>query len=416
MAELIISDLDSFRCQLREHAKHVVANRNKAKKESQTRTILVDTLLTILGYRPSMPTEVQVEYPIAFAHVKTSVDYALLQQGTVEVVVEAKLANSEMGDKEFRQLDSYFSVTTATFGALTNGVEWRWYRRDDGELGKKSLEPKPFLVYDASWDSVPLESEVSWLWGATKLNYDAGQLDDAARTLAEEGRIRDWLITNLSEPSEEFVKFLIGELGFGFKTKATIDRVSEEAKRVFHEFAGQPQRRTPTPSANDQPETETGPDPQVGGPKSTHPNPTSELRLIIRTDDELSVDGGEPLFASKWSRAWRIADGKWHIEPTATKVTTEVLALLLKSDELRDDEERLQARSKLIKYFDSNPQGWVELIPGFKNLYYEKGIPNVAKIDLLREVAGNISFRAQPGSPLAQNPVVEVWMPTVAKN
>ena len=405
MAELNISDLDSFRCQLREHAKHVKDYRDEAKDEAKTRSILIDPLLSVLGYRTNIPSEVVVGHKIQVATTAVEVDYALFQQGAVEVVVEAKPANSGLGEKEFKQLVGYYSGTTATFGALTDGVQWLWYCRDNGQLDMKRLERKPFLVYDASWDSEPLEGDIRWLWGVTNGRFDAPGLDTAARVLSDDELIRGWVKVNLEDPNDDFLKFLIGELKLGNRTKQNVARFRDQAKRVFSELAWKREYVTDWPVCRACGDSEK----EVGEPGADFDRrPT----LVKRTGDLLDLGDDGVLKASETHvRAWRIGDGTWRQEENATAVMAAVLSELLRSDVSRANPTILASKFGLIQTPTApDDDRWMP-ITGVASVYFNKHVTNKAKFEKLLKVTKSVVIDGDSGTEFSLDPKVEVWLP-----
>jgi hypothetical protein len=92
--------------------------------ETQTRRVLVEPVLRVLGWDVDGPLEVQSEYPV----IRDRVDYALMGPGRPELVVEAKAAGSNLSDVSFiAQAVNYGNTLNVPWSVLTNGHEWSLY-------------------------------------------------------------------------------------------------------------------------------------------------------------------------------------------------------------------------------------------------------------------------------------------------
>lgn len=94
--------------------------------EQATINALVNPFLRTLGYDPGNPNEVYPEYPSGFPGVNDKVDYAILRGGKPAIIIECKRIGSQL-DNHVKQLSDYYHYSEATFGVLTNGVEYRFY-------------------------------------------------------------------------------------------------------------------------------------------------------------------------------------------------------------------------------------------------------------------------------------------------
>ena len=73
------------------------------------------------------------------------IDYAIMREGKVNILVEAKKVGSELSLAHASQLVRYFHTSEARIGVLTNGRVWNFYT----DLDKANiLDERPFLVLD----------------------------------------------------------------------------------------------------------------------------------------------------------------------------------------------------------------------------------------------------------------------------
>lgn len=93
-----------------------------SQSEALTRYVLIDPLLRALGWDTEDPEQVQPEYSAGGG----AADYALLEQGKPQVLVEAKkLGISPEGGLD--QIIKYWWNSSARYLATTNGKEWVVY-------------------------------------------------------------------------------------------------------------------------------------------------------------------------------------------------------------------------------------------------------------------------------------------------
>ncbi len=121
--------------------------------EAKTRMYLVEPFFEILGYNRGLDDGNFIpEYPADFAGmVGKAVDYAIKFRNKVDFIIEVKKASLKLTDYHLRQLNEYFINTQESkIGILTNGVEYRFYCRNDNNNSGHGLHPTPFFVFDIS--------------------------------------------------------------------------------------------------------------------------------------------------------------------------------------------------------------------------------------------------------------------------
>ena len=118
----------------------------RIKTEEATKNALVMPFINALGYNVFDPTEVIPEFTADVGVKKgEKVDYAIMKDGKVIVLVECKAANVELEDVHTSQLYRYFSVTDARIAVLTNGLDYRFY--SDLEEPNR-MDSKAFLEFN----------------------------------------------------------------------------------------------------------------------------------------------------------------------------------------------------------------------------------------------------------------------------
>ena len=117
---------------------------DRLETEEATKNALIMPFIQVLGYDIFNPQEVIPEF-VADVGTKKSekVDYAIMQNGEVIILIECKQANSKLNDANINQLYRYFNVTKARIAILTNGVNYRFFVTTQvGVRGKMGLPKK----------------------------------------------------------------------------------------------------------------------------------------------------------------------------------------------------------------------------------------------------------------------------------
>lgn len=230
------------------------------KTEEGTKTALVMPFINALGYNVFDPTEVTPEL-IADVGTKKGekVDYAILKDGKPIILFECKTSGTDLGDVQASQLYRYFSVTEARFGILTNGTVYQFFT--DLEAPNK-MDSKPFLVFDMLDIRDPLVEELKKF---TKSAFNVEQILSTASELKYTSAIKKIVAAQLSQPSEEFVRFFASQVYTGRLTQPVIAQFTEVTKRAWREVindrmketfekAAQAQENTPSPDEPSSPE------------------------------------------------------------------------------------------------------------------------------------------------------------------
>lgn len=106
--------IEEIRGPLNEHHEYLYSN------ETATRVVVIDPILTALGWNVRNPSYVKLEHK----HNGSQIDYILLGgDGGILAVVEAKPTGSDL-NKHRRQASGYAVEVAARYAILTNGARW----------------------------------------------------------------------------------------------------------------------------------------------------------------------------------------------------------------------------------------------------------------------------------------------------
>lgn len=178
--------------------------------EEATKNALVMPFIAALGYDVHDPTEVVPEY-IADVGTKKGekVDYAILNDGKIILLVECKKSAVDLSRADMSQLFRYFSVTQSRIAILTNGIQYRFY--SDLEEPNK-MDQLPFLELDLQDPRPNLVKEVKRL---AKDDFDLEKVLSTASELKYTSAIKKILTEQYESPDEDFCKYFFSQANPG---------------------------------------------------------------------------------------------------------------------------------------------------------------------------------------------------------
>lgn len=223
-------EMDQFKEALKNLGKRVEELKDSIGTEEATKTSLIMPFFASLGYDLFNPTEFVPEFTADVGIKKgEKVDYAIVLEGKPTILIEAKSINQEL-TKHDSQLFRYFGTTESKFGILTNGQEYKFFT-DLDEPNKMDL--KPFLTVDITRIK---DNQIPELAKFHKENFDVDKITSSAAELKYLGALKDYLNSELDNPSDDFVKFLLNEIYEGMKTKQIIDKFKPIIKKGVNQF------------------------------------------------------------------------------------------------------------------------------------------------------------------------------------
>jgi len=202
-------------------------------EEATKNAFVMPFISTVLGYDVFNPLEVVPEFTADVAVKKgEKVDYAVMVNGEVVILIECKKSTEALRIEHAGQLFRYFSVTNARIAALTNGQVWEFYTDLDAP---NKMDPKPFLVLDL------LNIDDAVLPELQKLAKDEFNLDSilsAAGELKYIGAIKRVIVAQIHEPEDEWVRFLISRTYEGSITQRVREQFRPLVVKAFQQFLG----------------------------------------------------------------------------------------------------------------------------------------------------------------------------------
>lgn len=219
-----------FNEQVKQFATRVKQLQPNIQTEEATKMSMVIPFFQLLGYDVFNPAEFCPEY-IADVGIKKreKVDYAIIEDGNPLILIECKWCGEAL-DKHGSQLFRYYGTTPAKFGILTNGIVYRFYT-DLEEANKMDLSP--FLEINLLDLKDHLLPELKKF---CKSNFDSDKIFSTASELKYTGLMKGVLASEMENPSDEFIRFILQNIYDGLKTQKVVDKFRPIVKKSLVGF------------------------------------------------------------------------------------------------------------------------------------------------------------------------------------
>jgi len=219
-----------FKDQLKQLGERVAKLKDQIQTEEATKNAFVMPFIQCLGYDVFNPLEVVPEF-IADIGIKKGekVDYAIMKDGKPTILIECKHWSASLVPHD-SQLFRYFHCTTARFSILTNGICYRLYT-DLVEPNK--MDEKPFFEFRI--DDLK-DNQVEKLKEFHKSYFDLEKIITTASELKYTNEIRNIILTELNEPSDDFTRFFARQVYPTMVTAKVLEQFKGLVKRSFSQF------------------------------------------------------------------------------------------------------------------------------------------------------------------------------------
>lgn len=200
-------------------------------EEATKNAFVMPFIATILGYDVFDPMEVIPEFTADVGIKKgEKVDYAIVRDGEVQILIECKASMSTLRIENASQLFRYFGTTNARLAVLTNGIVWQFYTDLDAP---NKMDSKPFLVLDLLDIDDMLIPEIQKL---SKESFDLDSIISAAEELKYVGALRREIAAQFREPSDDWVKFFTTRVYEGSFTAKVREQFTELVRKASKQF------------------------------------------------------------------------------------------------------------------------------------------------------------------------------------
>lgn len=246
-------------------------------EEATKNAFIMPFITNVLGYDVFNPAEVVPEFT-ADVGVKRGekIDYAILKDGKVQILMECKRLGDVLDLKYASQLFRYFAVAEARIAILTNGQEYHVFT--DADMPNR-MDEKPFLVFDLLDIDRTMLPEIQKL---SKADFDLESVVSAAEELKAVSGIRKIIAGEAKEPSDEWVRYFVNRLYEGRTTQKIVEQYRPLVTKALNQFiADQVQVRLKTAMDDDRQPSQ--PQSAVDGMAVLA---SSELASDVETTDE----------------------------------------------------------------------------------------------------------------------------------
>lgn len=215
---------------IKQYSQRIEMIKDSLVTEEATKTALIMPFFQLLDYDVFNPLEFIPEYTADVGTKKgEKVDYAIIKDGKPVILIEAKSVQDDL-TKHDAQLFRYFTSTEAKFGILTNGIVYKFFT----DLEQANImDEKPFLEINLLDIN---ETKVAELKKFTKDNFDIDTIFNTASELKYTNLIKTQLNSQLNNPSDEFVRFIINDFYSGVKTSNVIEKFRPIVKKSMQQF------------------------------------------------------------------------------------------------------------------------------------------------------------------------------------
>ncbi len=216
---------------IRQIAKVYTERKDLIQTEEATKTALIMPFIGALGYNVFDPSEVVPEFTADVGIKKgEKVDYAIIRDGKPIMLIEAKWLGESLDVSKESQLMRYFNATPAKIGILTNGHEYRFYTDLDQD---NIMDMMPFLQFSICDISEQIVRELKRF---TKSAFKIEEIASTASELKYTGAMKSYLMEQLSEPSEDFVRHMALQVFNGRLTENAREKFKVITKKAFTQF------------------------------------------------------------------------------------------------------------------------------------------------------------------------------------
>lgn len=205
---------------LNQIASKIAKQKNSIATEEATKSAFIMPFIASLGYDVFDPEEVIPEFTADIGIKKgEKVDYAISVGGKISLLIECKMIDAKLDAHNESQLHRYFHSTAARIGILTDGIIYKFYT-DLDEPNK--MDNKPFLEFSIMQID---EIVVAELKKFIKVAFNINDVLSSASELKYTKTIKNLINDQLVNPSDDFVKFVLGSTYSG--------RITAQVKEQF---------------------------------------------------------------------------------------------------------------------------------------------------------------------------------------
>lgn len=202
-----------------------------ATEEATKNAFIMPFIAHVLGYDVFNPDEVVPEFTADVGTKKgEKIDYAIVKDGEVQILIEAKAVGAPLTLNHASQLFRYFAVANARIAILTNGQRYHFFTDLDRP---NRMDDTPFLQLDLLELDESLIPEVQKL---TKETFDVDSVVSAAEELKYIGALKRALAAQFRDADDEWIKNLTGRVYEGSFTQKVREQFRTLVAKAMQQF------------------------------------------------------------------------------------------------------------------------------------------------------------------------------------
>lgn len=219
-----------FKDQIKLLSERVVKLKENTQTEEATKTAFIMPFLQTLGYDVFDPTEVVPEFTCDIGTKKgEKIDYAIHKEGQPIILIECKHWKEDLSSHN-GQLFRYFHVSNARFGILTNGITYRFYT---DLVEKNRMDENPFFEFNMEKYR---DTQVDKLREFHKSYFNVESILNTASELKYTNEIRNAIVREVNDPSDEFVKYFARPVYPGRFNDTILEQFRAIVKQAFAQY------------------------------------------------------------------------------------------------------------------------------------------------------------------------------------
>lgn len=200
-------------------------------EEATKNAFVMPFIALVLGYDVFNPQEVVPEFTADVGIKKgEKIDYAIVKDGEVQMLVECKTVGAPLSLNHASQLFRYFATTNARIAVLTNGEQYHFFTDLDRP---NRMDEKPFLQLDLADLDPSVFPEVEKMG---KEFFDLDSIVSAAEELKYVGAIKRALSAQFREPDDDWVRALISRVYEGPITQRVREQFGPLVRKAARQF------------------------------------------------------------------------------------------------------------------------------------------------------------------------------------
>ncbi|MFB6231856.1 MAG: hypothetical protein ABEL04_11945 [Salinibacter sp.] len=248
--------------------------------KERTKNALLLPFLESLGYDIFNVLEVEPEFTVKIdPDREEKIDYAIHRDETPVMIFECAEAGTDLDGYDSEAFFRRFRATEAKIGALTDGINYRFF----ADLGERTLaDSSPLMEFDLL-DHGP--EDIRGLRQLRKSTFDVDTVLSAACEIRYRAPLSAYLDRQFRAPDEDFVRFLTQQVYEGEAPDWVQERFKSIVRKALQDFAQGLSTQEPSDRQSDSTEENEDSEPNVR--EEPESNAQEKLESNVQEDEAL---------------------------------------------------------------------------------------------------------------------------------